>query len=71
MTELPDHVKEAEAVQLEIYRRMSPGQKVKIAMELYDFAWKLKAQALRDQHPDWTEDQVQAATREIFLYARS
>ncbi len=50
---------------------MTPAQRLDAAVMLYHTARKLKAAGLRAQHPDWTEDQVQAAVREAFLYARS
>lgn len=57
-------------VQREIYRRMSPAKKLEIAGRLYWDARRLKAAALRGQHPDWSEEEVQDKVREIFLYAR-
>lgn len=50
-------------------RRMSGQQKWKTAAALYWGARKLKAAALRQQHPDWTEEQVQQKVKEIFLHA--
>jgi hypothetical protein len=54
-----------------VLRAMTPGQKIRAAEHLYDLAQKIKAAGLRLQHPDWTEEQVQAAVREAILYARS
>ena len=56
---------------IETLRRMSGRQKLKTAFQLYWGARKLKAARLRQEHPDWSEDQVQARVREIFMYARS
>ena len=50
---------------------MSPTQKLRAAERLYWSARQLKAAALRAQHPDWTEEAIQQAVRQIFLYARS
>lgn len=50
-------------------RRMTGEQKWRTAFGLYWSARKLKAAAVRDQHPDWTEEQVQQRVKEIFLYA--
>ena len=44
-----------------------PGQRLKVAAQLYWSAKSLKAAALRSFHPEWTEDQVQRRVREIFL----
>lgn len=52
-----------------IYQQMTPEQKLQQALLLCHSARELKAAALRAKHPDWTDDQVQAEVREIFLYA--
>jgi len=55
--------------QIAAYRRMSAQQKIEQALALYWAARKLKADALRMQHPDWSEAQIEARVREIFLLA--
>lgn len=50
-------------------RRMTGAQKLRTAFGLYWSARKVKAARLRQQHPDWTEGQVQQQVREIFLHA--
>ena len=50
-------------------RRLTGQQKLETAFALYWSARDLKAAALREQHPDWTEDQVQQRVKEIFLHA--
>ena len=50
---------------------MTPGQRWQTARQLYWTARRHKAAFLRAQHPDWSEDQVQAETRRVFLYAGS
>lgn len=57
--------------QFEIIKNMTPEQKINATMRLYWSARELKAAWFRQEHPDWTEDQVQEAVREVFLYARS
>jgi hypothetical protein len=54
-----------------ILRAMTPSQKLRAAERLYYSARQLKAAALRAQHPDWTDEAIQQAVRQIFLYARS
>ncbi len=49
-------------------RRLTGQQKLETAFALYWSARDLKAAALREQHPDWTEDQVQQRVKEIFLH---
>jgi hypothetical protein len=50
-------------------RNTSGQQKWKTAFALYWDARRFKAAALREQHPEWTEDRVQNAVKEIFLHA--
>ncbi len=54
-----------------ILRAMTPAQKLDAMQRIYNTARELKAAGLRMQHPDWTEDQIKAALREAFLYART
>jgi hypothetical protein len=46
---------------------MSPAQKLRAAERLYYSARQLKAAALRAQHPDWTDEAIRKAVRDIFL----
>jgi hypothetical protein len=54
-----------------VLQAMSPAQKLRAAERLYYSARQLKAAALRVEHPEWTEEAIGQAVREIFLYARS
>lgn len=58
-------------IQIEALKKMSPEQKLKAAMRLYWSARRLKAAWFRQQHPDWTEQQVQQAAKEAFANART
>lgn len=49
-------------------RRLSGEQKWRTAFRLYWSARRLKAAAIREQHPDWTEEQVRGRVKEIFLH---
>ena len=51
----------AREVQIEIFKKMTPEQKLKLSMSLYWSARRLKASWLRQQHPDWTEEQFKNA----------
>ncbi len=53
-----------------ILQAMSPAQKLRAAERLYYSARQLKEAALRAQHPDWTEEAIREAVRQMFLYAR-
>ena len=57
---------DANSIQDEILRKMSPEKKLQMAGGMYDLAKKLKNAYLAQQHPDWTEEQVDKAVREIF-----
>jgi hypothetical protein len=50
-------------------RQMSGAQKLRTAFQLYWGARRLKASRLRQQHPDWSEEQVQQRVKEIFMHA--
>ena len=60
------HIAEADRIQREIIRKMTPAQKFAIAGELYKTAWEIKRSALRAQHPDWSDEQVLARVKRIF-----
>jgi len=50
-------------------RRLTGAQKLQAAAALYWSARDLKAAAVREQHPDWTEEQIRQRVNEIFLRA--
>lgn len=50
-------------------RRMTGAQKLRTAFQLYWGARKIKAARLRQQHPDWSEEQVQQQVKVIFMHA--
>jgi len=52
-------------------RRMTGEQKWHAAFRLYWGARMLKAAALREQHPDWSAEQIEQKVKEIFLHART
>ena len=54
-----------------VLQAMTPAQKLRAAERLYRSGRQLKAAALWAEHPDWTEEAIQQAVRQIFLYARS
>lgn len=55
--------------QVKIYQKMPMAKKLSLAGSLMISARKLKAQMLKMQHPDWTDDHIKAEVRRIFLYA--
>ena len=56
-------------VQIEIFKAMTPQQKLEAAMGLYDMAKALKTAWIRQLHKDWSDEQVADAVREIFTNA--
>lgn len=61
---------EPEDPQVEILRRMTPEQKLRAAERLYWSARELEAAWFRHEHPEWTEEQVEKAVRDAFLFHR-
>jgi len=62
---------QASPKQIEILRAMRGEQRLRLAEHLYWSARKLKVAGLRAQHPDWSEEQLNAEVRRIFLHART
>ena len=58
-------------MQKQIIKKLSPEQKLKLALDLYFNARELKASAIRKDNPEMSEKEVQGKVREIFLYAKS
>jgi hypothetical protein len=57
--------------EIRILRALTPAQRLAAAEELYDVARRIKAAALRAQHPDRSEEEVQRQVRDIFLHGRT
>ena len=55
--------------QIAAYRRMTDREKLDQAMAMYWSARALKASHLRQLHPDWSDEAIEAEVREIFLLA--
>jgi hypothetical protein len=55
---MTDTTAAAQAIQIEIYRKMSGEQRLQLALEMSDFARELTAQRIRDDHPDWSRDLI-------------
>ncbi|KPK77173.1 MAG: hypothetical protein AMJ79_04055 [Phycisphaerae bacterium SM23_30] len=65
------HSDEPSEKQIEIFKAMSPQRKLDITLNMYRMARELKTLRLRELHPDWSREKVEAAVREIFLNART
>ncbi len=57
--------------QIKAYQSMTPEQKLQIALRLYYSAKELKVAALKDLHPDWSEEEINKKVNEIFMYAKT
>lgn len=62
---------ESERIRQAVYASMSPEEKWAEVNRLRELAVQLKTAALRLQHPDWADEDLQEAVRKIFLYAHS
>jgi hypothetical protein len=68
---MDDELAPLHPMQVAAYRRMTPEDKLEQALALYWSARRLKAEALRQRHPEWSEAEVEARVREMFLLATS
>ena len=57
--------------QIRILRAMSGEKRLRLAEQLYWSARRMKAAGIRNQHPDWSDQRIEAEVTRIFLYARS
>ncbi len=62
-----DTTAEAERVQIEIFRRMPPGQRLQSASALYRMARSLMETGVRMRHPDYNDEQVRLAVIQLTL----
>lgn len=56
---------ESRRAELEALRRMTPQQKLAVMRGLIRQAYELKAAGIRAAHPDLSEEEVRARTREL------
>jgi hypothetical protein len=56
--------------QREIYARLSPEEKINIALGLLDGWRELKRAWLLSEHPEWSPARVRRELRDAILYAR-
>lgn len=61
---------EGREVELEILRRMTPEQKLRVMRGLIRQAHELKAAGIRLAHPELPEDEVWARVREVIAGGR-
>jgi hypothetical protein len=54
-----DSTAEALSVQLEVQRAMAGEQRLLLAFEMSMFARDLAREGIRQEHPEWTQEQVE------------
>jgi len=47
-----------EAMQLEVWRRMTPEQRLLATLDISDLCRELRKAGIKRDHPDWSERQV-------------
>jgi hypothetical protein len=67
----PDHRQQADAVQAEIYRRMSPQRRLEIAIAMQEQARALMDTGLCRSHPHFTPEQRRHEIARRILHART
>ena len=55
----PDNIEVVDDQMAEIYRSKSPMERLAIAHGMWRSARRMIDNVVRDQHPDWTDDQIQ------------
>ena len=53
----------------DILRRKTPGERMRMAAEAWDFARLWVRAGVRSQHPDWNDEQVESEVNRRFLHA--
>ena len=53
-----DTSEDAEQVQLGVFRKMTGEQRLKLALEMSDFARELSLSRIRAAHPEWSDWEV-------------
>jgi len=64
-----EHARAAHAVQVEIYRAMTPAQRMEQALGMNRSMRELLAAGFRLRQPAWSEAQVKRAVADQILYA--
>ena len=57
--------------QISSWRAMTGARRLRLAERLYWSARKMKAAGLRSQHPDWSEERLNDALRQILSHVRT
>jgi hypothetical protein len=60
----------AHEAQLQVFRRLSPAERLAIACQMSDEIRQVCADGIRHRHPDMTDAEVNSAVRQILLRQR-
>jgi hypothetical protein len=55
--------------QIEALKEMTPARRLEVGMAFIEKMRALREAVLRQEHPDWTEEQIGRALREFVLHA--
>lgn len=58
---------EADAVQIDAYRRMTPGARLRVALELTELSRRLVSAGVRRRHPEYSDEEVRLAAIRLWL----
>lgn len=64
---LDDTSPSAQSIQIKILQKMSPDERLSIALELAATSRELLAQGVRKRHPEYSEDEVRLAVIRLQL----
>ena len=67
---LQNPARDGDEVQRKRIAQMTPEEKLRLASRLYWSARQLKEAALRQWHPELSDDEIRRRVNESFLYAR-
>ena len=57
--------------QVEAIRKMTPGERLDVAVEMIHAAREFQAAAIGVMNPDWSEEQITAEVRRRWSYAQT
>ncbi len=67
MSAFHDTSEDAARVQLEVYRRMAPFERLNVGLELTRMSRDLLAQGIRARHPEYSDDEVKWAVIRVWI----
>jgi len=59
----------ADEIQTQIYSKLSYLEKWQEVQKLRALAWQIKFAGIKSLHPEWSDQQINAEVKKIFLYA--